>query len=162
MFTSGPRDLSRCLKKNKKNSLNCENSIFIKTLLICASIIATISLAKCRFSSARMVSMLMCGLLLNVRSSSDDWYSRRASSRAASSSSPPPIFEFRERAKSNGHAPVRGPCITRQSMDTLRSRVLSCLRVETCLPRIYARRRADRELCCFVVGEKMAIEACVV
>lgn len=45
----------------------------IKTLAICASIRETMSLAKGTFSSARMVSMLMCGLLLNVRSSSDDW-----------------------------------------------------------------------------------------
>lgn len=68
---------------------NKNKSIFIKTLAICASIIATISLVNWMFSSARMVSMLMCGLLLKVRSSSEDWYSRQASSLAFSSD----IFE---------------------------------------------------------------------
>lgn len=41
-------------------------------MAVWASMRETISLAKGRFSSARMVSILMCGLLLKVRSSSDD------------------------------------------------------------------------------------------
>ncbi len=73
----------------KDDDWNKNKSIFIKTLEICASIIATISLVNWMFSSARMVSMLMCGLLLKFRSSSEDWYSRQASSLAPSSD----IFE---------------------------------------------------------------------
>lgn len=82
-LTGHNRATRRWLKQNKNKS------IFIKTLAICASIIATISLVNWMFSSARMVSMLMCGLLLKVRSSSEDWYSRQASSLAPSSD----IFE---------------------------------------------------------------------
>lgn len=87
---------------------------FIKTLVIWASIIATISLANCRFSSARMVSMLMCGLLLNVRSSREDWYSRHASWRAAPSS----IFENCEPQKPTRVWPEASPPISRQSTNS--------------------------------------------